>query len=121
MIRRPPRSTRTDTLVPYTTLFRTIKYIDRHSSMASSAPFFLMMSFPDPHHPFTPPGRYWNMYDLHAQTLPASFHSDGDGLPQVGWARRERERRDGKAHYSAFAATPCEARSEEHTTTLQSL
>src|SRR3546814_18883402 len=25
MIRRPPRSTRTDTLFPYTTLFRTIK------------------------------------------------------------------------------------------------
>src|SRR3546814_7742544 len=25
MIRRPPRSTRTDTLVPYTTLFRSIK------------------------------------------------------------------------------------------------
>src|SRR3546814_8351467 len=26
MIRRPPRSTRTDTLVPYTTLFRSIGY-----------------------------------------------------------------------------------------------
>src|SRR3546814_13744610 len=30
MIRRPPRSTRTDTLFPYTTLFRShAKYIDR--------------------------------------------------------------------------------------------
>src|SRR3546814_13127336 len=28
MIRRPPRSTRTDTLFPYTTLFRSI--VDRH-------------------------------------------------------------------------------------------
>src|SRR3546814_14275284 len=26
MIRRPPRSTRTDTLFPYTTLFRSLKY-----------------------------------------------------------------------------------------------
>src|SRR3546814_1519146 len=26
MIRRPPRSTRTDTLFPYTTLFRSIRY-----------------------------------------------------------------------------------------------
>ena len=25
-------------------------------------PFFLMVSFPDPHHPFNPPGRYWEMY-----------------------------------------------------------
>src|SRR3546814_10491435 len=29
MIRRPPRSTRTDTLFPYTTLFRSIKEKDR--------------------------------------------------------------------------------------------
>src|SRR3546814_580740 len=27
MIRRPPRSTRTDTLFPYTTLFRSVRYI----------------------------------------------------------------------------------------------
>src|SRR3546814_10766877 len=27
MIRRPPRSTRTDTLFPYTTLFRSIQYV----------------------------------------------------------------------------------------------
>src|SRR3546814_4767617 len=29
MIRRPPRSTRTDTLVPYTTLFRSLRLRDR--------------------------------------------------------------------------------------------
>src|SRR3546814_13140820 len=29
MIRRPPRSTRTDTLFPYTTLFRSLKQIKR--------------------------------------------------------------------------------------------
>src|SRR3546814_15019299 len=28
MIRRPPRSTRTDTLFPYTTLFRSVKILD---------------------------------------------------------------------------------------------
>src|SRR3546814_10384487 len=28
MIRRPPRSTRTDTLFPYTTLFRTVEHVD---------------------------------------------------------------------------------------------
>ncbi len=27
------------------------------------APFFAFVSFPDPHHPFTPPGKYWEMYD----------------------------------------------------------
>src|SRR3546814_3603833 len=28
MIRRPPRSTRTDTLFPYTTLFRSVVYVE---------------------------------------------------------------------------------------------
>src|SRR3546814_15127681 len=37
MIRRPPRSTRTDTLFPYTTLFRSpIDFVD---TVASSIPF----------------------------------------------------------------------------------
>src|SRR3546814_9578141 len=32
MIRRPPRSTRTDTLFPYTTLFRSPRTSERHAS-----------------------------------------------------------------------------------------
>ncbi len=44
-------------------------------------PFFLMVSFPDPHHPFNPPGKYWDMYKpeqfagaggVHAQRLDAA-------------------------------------------------
>src|SRR3546814_7101230 len=34
MIRRPPRSTRTDTLFPYTTLFRSLLSIDRRDIVA---------------------------------------------------------------------------------------
>src|SRR3546814_6877870 len=34
MIRRPPRSTRTDTLFPYTTLFRSIVELHRHMTIA---------------------------------------------------------------------------------------
>src|SRR3546814_3501678 len=30
MLRRPPRSTRTDTLFPYTTLFRSLNFIDTY-------------------------------------------------------------------------------------------
>src|SRR3546814_7039396 len=32
MIRRPPRSTRTDTLFPYTTLFRSLDYATPHQA-----------------------------------------------------------------------------------------
>lgn len=39
-------------------------------------PFFLVCSFPDPHHPFTPPGKYWDMYGVDDIPLPASFHGD---------------------------------------------
>ena len=35
------------------------------------APFFLQCSFPDPHHPFTPPGRYWDMYKPADMELPS--------------------------------------------------
>src|SRR3546814_2265572 len=34
MIRRPPRSTRTDTLFPYTTLFRSHRFLDRLGGLA---------------------------------------------------------------------------------------
>lgn len=40
----------------------------------SGQPFFLQCSFPDPHHPFTPPGKYWDLYDPSDITLPHSFY-----------------------------------------------
>src|SRR3546814_7860068 len=43
MIRRPPRSTRTDTLFPYTTLFRSLPMI-----VISSTPMKAPISVPDP-------------------------------------------------------------------------
>src|SRR3546814_3922136 len=36
MIRRPPRSTRTDTLFPYTTLFRSARSVRRHGGSSAS-------------------------------------------------------------------------------------
>src|SRR3546814_9868152 len=36
MIRRPPRSKRTDTLFPYTTLFRSVRYVARTKSTHAS-------------------------------------------------------------------------------------
>src|SRR3546814_9999329 len=38
MIRRPPRSTRTDTLFPYTTLFRSYRHDRRPDRIRASAP-----------------------------------------------------------------------------------
>ena len=47
------------------------RFLETHDP---AQPFLLQVSFPDPHHPFTPPGRWWSMYDPADVTLPASFH-----------------------------------------------
>ena len=76
---------------------------------ADDAPFFLQMSFPDPHHPFTPPGRYWNLYDPADIDLPASF-GKGD-LPPLRAMREALEKgTDRRDNQSPFAVTEDEAR-----------
>lgn len=39
----------------------------------SEAPLFTYVSFPDPHHPFNPPGKYWDMYDPDDFEVPVSY------------------------------------------------
>src|SRR3546814_1653990 len=91
MIRRPPRSTRTDTLFPYTTLFRsTVATLITHG--------------------------YDTVYALpgvHNDHLFDAFQRAGDAL-RVVHTRHEQ----GAAYMALGAAL---ARSEEHTSELQSL
>jgi len=44
----------------------------------SEVPFFAFVSFPDPHHPFGPPGKYWDMYhpDQFQVSLPYEAHQN---------------------------------------------
>jgi len=41
-------------------------------------PFFAFISFPDPHHPFNPPGKYWDLYspDDFSVSLPYEAHKN---------------------------------------------
>src|SRR3546814_10531729 len=48
MIRRPPRSTRTDTLFPYTTLFRSIQQRLRMSTRHSTIRQWSLLKWPRP-------------------------------------------------------------------------
>ncbi|VCU68234.1 Arylsulfatase [Pigmentiphaga humi] len=50
---------------------RTCAWLEQHAA-DRAAPFFLQCSFPDPHHPFTPPGGYWDMYRPEDVALPPS-------------------------------------------------
>ena len=57
------------------------------STKGDDQPFFAFVSFPDPHHPFTPPGRYWDLYkpDEFGVTLPYAAHRNP--VPPLRWAR----------------------------------
>jgi arylsulfatase A-like enzyme len=59
---------------------RTMAFLKQHGS-DDSKPFFIQCSFPDPHHPFTPPGKYWEMYNPKAITLPSSFEPGERPVP----------------------------------------
>lgn len=62
----------------YPTRYIQDKTIERLQDLseASDKPFFHWVSFCDPHHPFTPPGKYWDMYHPDDVELPATFHED---------------------------------------------
>ena len=64
----------------YPTSFVAERACDYLRDRKGDTPFFLQVSFPDPHHPFTPPGRFWDMYDPAAIDLPANFDA-GDLAP----------------------------------------
>jgi arylsulfatase A-like enzyme len=87
-------------------------WLDRHAAHERSRPFFLMVSFPDPHHPFTPPGHYWSMYSPHDMALPPSFDPGIRALARpVAWALAQRARGEADTQgQAAFAADAREAR-----------
>src|SRR3546814_4241154 len=101
MIRRPPRSTRTDTLFPYTTLFR--------SGDAGRQCEGLVPDHPRPAAPHRRPyqGGGWHQ----------------PRHPRRRDARRGRRKRIGQVDAGLCAAAPAtqRGRSEEHTSELQSL
>ena len=76
-------------------------------------PFFLVCSFAEPHHPFVPPGKYWDMYDPASIALPASFAHGANQPPPPHVAALHAERDAGRAKKNTpqlFACTEQEAR-----------
>jgi arylsulfatase A-like enzyme len=67
----------------YPTSYVAEKTIERLAAFAKTrtTPFLLKCSFPDPHHPFTPPGRYWDMYRAADVALPDGWHFDRERAP----------------------------------------
>lgn len=54
---------------------RAVEFFDRYTKgNYDNKPFFLNISFPDPHHPVCPPGKYFDMYKPEDMVLPESFN-----------------------------------------------
>ncbi|MBX2885595.1 MAG: sulfatase-like hydrolase/transferase [Granulosicoccus sp.] len=78
-------------------------------STRHDSPFFAFVSFPDPHHPFTPPGKYWDMYDPDDMVLPESFGKiSANPPPHLKWLCEHGE--PGKAAYGAALVNEQQAR-----------
>src|SRR3546814_4828273 len=108
MIRRPPRSTRTDTLFPYTTLFRSPR--PRRASYPRAAEYQSCVK-----RLTNKPG------DAHPATIrPTRRRSAGAGPTPIRTKREagERARRVGRA-WSSRRSSWLDLRSEEHTSELQ--
>ena len=71
---------------------KTIEHLDSLAAEEGDEPFFLMVSFPDPHNPFSPPGHYWGMYKPADMLLPESFRRENRAPPpHVAWAYAQRD------------------------------
>ncbi|OWU67534.1 hypothetical protein ATO2_14670 [Roseovarius sp. 22II1-1F6A] len=94
---------------------RAAAYIEAHKD--DEAPFFLMISWPDPHHPFNPPGKYWGMYDPDDFPVPEAFRRD-DWTPPPHVAGVQKARRDGRADLNGMNAVACSAREAQEAQAL---
>ena len=76
---------------------RAIDYIQ--DKAGAEDPFFAWVSFPDPHHPFNPPGKYWDMYspDQFDADLPYEAHKNPP--PPLQWL-------EAQLHSGGKAVTP---------------
>ncbi len=75
----------------YPTSYVAMRAVERIESWSrGDAPWLIKVSFNDPHHPFTPPGDYWDRYDPAEIPLPESFfHAHERSMPHHQRTHRE--------------------------------
>lgn len=80
-------------------------------------PFFLMVSWPDPHHPFNPPGKYWDMYDPDDFPVPEAFGA-ADWVSPVHVANVHAARDSGAANMVGMESIGCTPREAQEAQAL---
>ena len=76
-----------------------------------------MVSFPDPHHPFNPPGKYWDMYKPEQFAVPEAF-SRNDWTPPALVQNIFKERESGKANLTGMGTIGVSAREAQEARAL---
>jgi arylsulfatase A-like enzyme len=87
----------------YPTAYIRDRAVDYLRGASQDQPFFMMVSFPDPHHPFTPPGKYWNMYKPGEMPRPPAYARE-DWKPSPFVQRLTEARETGKSKGEGQAA-----------------
>ena len=62
---------------------KAVEYIEAQAG--EDEPFFAFVSFPDPHHPFNPPGKYWDMYSPEDFELGLPYEAHQNPTPPIQW------------------------------------
>src|SRR3546814_5856956 len=120
MIRRPPRSTRTDTLFPYTTLFRSAVAV--HGQLDAHAPARGREQAPlqlEPHLVLEQDERFQQHF--RARLVDRFADAREELLPVLQQAHAMAARRRSSHHATLACSGAWSDRSEEHTSELQSL
>src|SRR3546814_5330206 len=125
MLRRPPRSTRTDTLFPYTTLFRSRRTADQEAAARKGGP-----AHPSRPAAAQPPasgdGGGFRPSSIRARAKQLRL-ADFSGRNGLSWrwhrclTRRQAEWLTQSTGQSTASTPSTRSRSEEHTSELQSL
>ncbi len=91
----------------YPTSYITERSIDALETFArQDSPFFLTVSYPDPHHPFCPPEPYYDMYQDINVPLPDTFYDTHErSMPHFQRVIKQR----GRDFVGAFMTSPTEA------------
>jgi arylsulfatase A-like enzyme len=82
-----------------------------------AAPFFLAVSFPDPHHPFNPPGRYWDLYQPEDFPVPEAFRRN-EWVPPPHVAAAIVSREQGRADLAGMNTIAVTAREAQEAQAL---
>lgn len=79
--------------------------VDFLNNVDSDDPFFLFISFPDPHHPFSPPAPYCDMFDPEAMPKPAYVDGELENMPDYIGKETWTDGFEGEISYKEFLAS----------------